>query len=87
MAKAYSRRGDALLILGRAEEALAAFDSAASLAPDDGYIIYNRGCALLALDRKAEAKAAFAEAAGRRFRRSAVHTLARTALDGLHCLH
>jgi tetratricopeptide (TPR) repeat protein len=34
-AKAHNRRGDALLLLGRAEEALACFQAAQPLAPDD----------------------------------------------------
>jgi hypothetical protein len=79
-AKAYNRQGDALLLLGHAQEALASYNSAASLDPSDGYILYNRGRALLALDRKDEAKADFAAAAGPKFKRSGVHKLAKEAL-------
>jgi len=43
MAKAQNRRGDALLIFGRTQEALAAYVAALPLAPDDAYIRYNRG--------------------------------------------
>ncbi|HEY2343248.1 MAG TPA: tetratricopeptide repeat protein, partial [Chthoniobacteraceae bacterium] len=82
-AKADNRRGDALLLLGRAEDALNAFDAAAKLTPDDGYIIYNRGRALLALDRNDEAKAAFTLAAGEKFKRSGVRKLAAEALAGM----
>ena len=82
-AKAFNRQGDALLILGRAEEALASFNSAASLDPGDGYIIYNRGRALLAVDRKDEAKTDFTAAASARFKRTGVRKLAQEALAAM----
>lgn len=49
LAKAHNRRGDALLELGLADEALEAFNSAQPLAPDDAFILYNRARAHLAL--------------------------------------
>jgi Caspase domain len=82
-AKADNRRGDALLLLGRAEDALAAFNAAAELTPDDGYILYNRGRAFLALDRKDEAKADFTAAASAKFKRSGVRKLAAEALAAM----
>lgn len=82
-AKAYNRQGDALLLLGHAQEAIASFNSAASLDPGDGYILYNRGRALLAMDRKDEAKADFTAAASARFKRSGVRKLAKDALAAM----
>jgi len=82
-AKAYNRQGDALLLLGHAPEALASYNSATSLDPDDGYVLYNRGRALLAMDRKDEAKADFTAAAGARFKHSGVHRLAQEALAAM----
>jgi hypothetical protein len=82
-AKAYNRQGDALLLLGHAQEAIASFNSAASLDPGDGYILYNRGRALLAVDRKDEAKADFTAAASARFKRSGVRKLAKDALAAM----
>ncbi len=79
-AKAYNRKGDALLLLKRAEEALSSYNSAAELDPDDGYIIYNRGRAFLALNRREEAKADFTMAAGAKFKHSGVRKLAQQAL-------
>jgi hypothetical protein len=82
-AKAYNRQGDALLLLGQPQEALASFNTAAGLDPADGYVLYNRGRALLAMDRKDEAKADFEAAAGARFKRSGVHRLAQAALAAM----
>ena len=79
-AKAQNRRGDALLLLGRPKEALASYNAAAALDPNDAYILYNRGRAFLALDRKDEAKADFTTAAGAKFKRSGAHKLALDAL-------
>ena len=62
-AKTHNRRGDALLLLTRPEEALAAFDSALALTPTDAYAHYNRARALLALGRKEDAKTALHTAA------------------------
>ncbi len=83
LAKAQNRKGDALLLLGKAEDALTAYNTAVGLDPNDGYILYNRGRAYVALDRSEEARADFTAAAGPRFKRSGVHKLAREALDGL----
>ena len=82
-ATAHSRRGDALLLLGRPEDALAAFNAAAALTPDNAYVIYNRGCALLALDRKDEAKADFTTASGAKYKRTGARKLALEALAGM----
>jgi uncharacterized caspase-like protein len=82
-AKAWNRQGDALLLLHRPQEALAAFNSAAELDPSDGYILYNRGRAYLALKQKDEARADFTTAAGTKFRKSGVHKLAIEALGEL----
>lgn len=80
-AKAHNRRGDALLLLGRAEEALAAYEAALPLAPDDAYILYNRGRARLALGLKEEAKADFTEAMKPKFNQPRARRLAEEALE------
>jgi tetratricopeptide (TPR) repeat protein len=49
LSKAHNRRGDSLLQLGRADDALEGFNAAQPLAPDDAYILYNRARAHLAL--------------------------------------
>ena len=82
-AKAHNRRGDALLLLDRADEALTSFNAAAALTPDDPYIFYNRGRAFLALDRKEEARADFAIAAGAKFKQSGARKLALEALEAM----
>lgn len=79
-AKAHNRRGDALLLSDRAEEAVPEFDAAAFLDPSDPYILYNRGRANLTLDRKPEAKADFTAASAARFGRSNARKLAARAL-------
>ena len=79
-AKAHNRRGDALLLLGRSEEALKEFDSALPLAPTDAYVLFNRGRAHLALDQREEAKADFAAAASDKFDQPGAKRLARQAL-------
>lgn len=79
-AKAHNRRGDVLLLLDRPEEARVAFDTAAALAPEDGYIVYNRGRAYLALGQREQAREDFTAAAGARFRKSGVRKLAAEAL-------
>ncbi len=79
-AKAHNRRGDALLLLDRADEALTDFNAAAALTPDDAYIFYNRGRAFLALDRQEEARADFTTAAGAKFKQSGARKLAQEAL-------
>jgi len=83
LAKAHNRRGDALLLLGRGEEALAAFNAALPLAPDDAYILYNRGRAQAALGNLIEAKADFAAALDERFNQPGARKLARSALAEL----
>ena len=80
LAKAHNRRGDILLLLERPMEARTEFDAAAVLAPDDGYVIYNRGRAYLALGKREEARADFTAAAGARFKNSGVRKLATAAL-------
>ncbi len=79
-AKAHNRRGDALLLLGRAEEAIAEYDQALPLAPNDAYILYNRGRAHLALGNIAEAKADLSAAASDRFDQPKAKKLALQAL-------
>ncbi len=79
-AKAHSRRGDALLLLGRAEEALEAFDKAIVLTPEDGYVRYNRGMALLRLERREEAKAELASVADVKTKQPGARKLAAKAL-------
>jgi hypothetical protein len=79
-AKAHNRRGDALLLLNRADEALDSFNAASALTPDDPYILYNRGRAFLALERKEEAKADFTAAADAKFKKSGARKLALEAL-------
>ncbi len=82
-AKARSRRGDALLLAGRTDEALADFTAALALAPDDAYILCNRGSALLALNRADEARAAFTKAASVAPKKSGAHRLATEALAAM----
>ena len=82
-AKAHNRRGDALLLLDRADDALNAFNTAVALTPDDPYIFYNRGRTFLALDRKDEARADFKTASGTKFKKSGAQKLARKALAGM----
>ncbi len=83
-AKAHNRRGDALLLLGRAQEAIEEFDQAQPLAPNDAYILYNRGRANLALGKTAEAKADFAAVASDRFDQPKAKKLAQQALAEIH---
>ena len=82
-AKAHSRRGDTLLLLGRNAEALEAFDAALSFAPTDAYILCNHGSALLALDRKDQARADFTKAASVAAKKSGAHKLATEALAAM----
>ncbi len=78
--RAYNRKGDALLLLGRAQQAVEAFDAAAPLAPEDPYILYNRGRAYQALGRLDEARADFTAASSARFGQSNARKLAAAAL-------
>lgn len=82
-AQAYNRRGDALLILGQAEEALKAFDAAQPLAPDDAYILYNRGRAYLSLGNQEAARADFTAAMDPKFKQPKARKLAQDALADL----
>lgn len=79
-AKAHSRRGDALVILGDAEKALAEYDKALGLLPEDAWFRYNRAAALLALGRKEEARADFQTAAGSKHNQPGARKLAQEAL-------
>lgn len=79
-AKAHNRRGDALLVLGRPDDALKAFDAAHALTPDDGYIFYNRARAHLALGHGDEARADFTAAAAPRPNQATARKLAQQAL-------
>lgn len=82
-AKTLNRRGDALLLLGRADEALDAYNAALPLTPEDSYIRYNRGRAHLALGNTTEAKADFAEAANPKYKQLKARKLAEEALAKL----
>jgi hypothetical protein len=79
-AQAQNRRGDALLLLGRPEDALAAFNAALALTPEDAYVLYNRGSALLALNRLEEARADFTTVAGPATKQPGARKLAAAAL-------
>lgn len=79
-AKAHNRRGDALLLMGRAEDAVAAFNTAFGLTPDDSYILFNRGRAYLALGRNQEARADFTAASSPQFNQPKARKLAEEAL-------
>lgn len=57
--KALNRRGDALCLLGRTDEAVAQYDAALELRPKDAYALLNRGNAHVALGQTAEAHADF----------------------------
>ena len=80
-AKAHSRRGDALLLLGRTEEALAAFNAALKLRANDPYLLYNRGNAYLALNRSAAARADYESALKNAADKPKAKQLAREALQ------
>jgi tetratricopeptide (TPR) repeat protein len=80
-AKAQNRRGDALLLMGRAAEALEAFTAAQPLAPEDSYILFNRGRAQLALGNADAARADFTAAAQPRFNQPKARKLALDALS------
>lgn len=82
-AKALNRRGDTLLLLGRADEALEAYNAALPLTPDDSYILYNRGRAHLALGSTDAAKSDFTEAASTKYHQLKARKLAEEALAKL----
>ena len=83
-AKAQNRRGDCLLLFGRANEALAAYNVALVLTPDDAYIIYNRGRAHLALGNASQAKADFTEASNPAYTQAGARRLALEALEKMN---
>ena len=82
-AKAQNRRGDALLLFGRADEALDAYNAALPLTPDDAYIQYNRGRAHLALGNAAAAKADFEAVVQSKTAKPGAKKLAEEALTGM----
>ena len=82
-AKAHNRRGDCLLLLGRAADALGAYNTAIKLAPGDSYPIFNRGRAQRALGHGEEAKADFTTASSPRFNQPKARQLAQAALAGM----
>jgi hypothetical protein len=82
-AKAHNRRGDALMLLGRPEEALECFNLAIPFDREDAYILYNRGTAHLALGRREEAKNDFNAAAGPRYKQPKARQLALEALAAM----
>ncbi|OYW70474.1 MAG: hypothetical protein B7Z37_30620 [Verrucomicrobia bacterium 12-59-8] len=82
-AKALNRHGDALLLLGRADEALDAYNTALPLTPDDSYILYNRGRAHLALGNSDNARTDFTAAASSKFKQPGAKKLALEALSKL----
>jgi tetratricopeptide (TPR) repeat protein len=82
-AKAQNRRGDALLLFGRADEALDAYNAALPLTPDDAYIQYNRGRAHLALGNAAAAKADFEAVSQSKTAKPGAKKLAQEALTHL----
>ncbi len=82
-AKAQNRRGDCLLLLDRAADALPAYQAAIQLAPDDSYPIFNRGRAHRALGHSAEAKADFTTASSPKFNQAKARKLAQAALAAM----
>lgn len=82
-AKALNRRGDALLLLGRADEALDDYNAALPLTPDDSYILYNRARAHLALGNTDAAKADLTTATDAKFNQPKARKLAEEALAKL----
>lgn len=83
LAKAHNRRGDALVLLGRAEEALTNYDVALPLTPEDSYILYNRGRAHQALGNRDQARADFTAASSVKFNQPKARQLALKALGEL----
>jgi len=81
--KAANRRGDALMILERYHEALAAYNLALTIAPEDAYIRYNRGRAHQALGQITEAEADFQAASAPGVKQAGARQLAMEALKAL----
>lgn len=79
-AKAHNRHGDALLLLGRVDEALEDFNAALPLTPEDAYILYNRARAHEALGNTEAARADFT-AASTQTRQPKARKLAQQALS------
>lgn len=79
-AKAHSRRGDALLILGDAEAALSDYENALKILPGDAWFLYNRASVLLLLGREKEARADFEAAANPKHKQPSARKLAQEAL-------
>ena len=80
LAKAHNRRGDSLLQLGRADDALEAFNAAQPLAPDDAYILYNRARAHHALGDADNARADLRTASDPKFNQPKARELAQQML-------
>jgi uncharacterized caspase-like protein len=83
LSKAHNRRGDSLLQLGLADDALEAFDAALPLAPDDAYILYNRARAHLALGNHDHARADLQAASDTNFNQPLARELALKLLKEL----
>jgi Caspase domain len=83
IAKAQNRRGDCLMILGRAGEALLAYNIAIPLVQEDAYPIFNRGRAQLALGQVEDARADFIEASSAKYNQPKARKLALAALSEL----
>lgn len=81
--KAHNRSGDALLLLDRSPEALAAYNAALELRPTDAYALLNRGHTYLALGQKKEARADFEAALKNSANQPKAKKLARHALEQL----
>ena len=82
-AKAQNRRGDALLLFGRADEALDAYNAALPLTPEDAYIQYNRGRAQKALGNAEAAKLDFEAVLTSKTAKPGAKKLAQEALTAL----
>ena len=78
---AHNRRGDSLLLIGQADEALEAFNAAQPLASDDAYILYNRARAHLALGDRDNARADLQAASDPKFNQPKARELAQNLLD------
>jgi uncharacterized caspase-like protein len=81
LSKTHNRRGDSLLQLGRADDALEAFNAAQPLAPDDAYILYNRARAHLALGDTDNARADLQAASDPKFNQPLARDLAQKLLN------